>query len=130
MGKLTDVQIRDWIRRGERFEAKSDGEGLYLRFRAVDAVPSWLFRYRLAGKARMMILGSYKTLSLAEARRAVKEMHARVALGHDPAGEKQERKQAAVRKIEEEKLCVTMSQLADEYFAAMILGRWKHPNIV
>jgi hypothetical protein len=37
-GKLTDAQIRDWIRRGERFEAKSDGEGLYLRFRSVDAV--------------------------------------------------------------------------------------------
>jgi integrase len=57
-------------------------------------------------------------------------MRARVALGHDPAGEKQERKQESVRKIEEKKLRVTMGQLADEYFAVMILGRWKHPNIV
>jgi integrase len=130
MGKLTDIQIREWIRRGERFEAKSDGEGLYLRFRSVDTVPSWLFRYRLACKPRMMILGSYKALSLAEARRTAKEMRARVALGYDPAGEKRERKQEAVRKIEKEKLRLTMGQLADEYFAAAILGRWKHPNIV
>jgi integrase len=130
MGKLEDRQIRDWIRRGARFAAKGDGEGLYLRFREVDAVPSWLFRYRLAGKARTMILGSYKVLSLAEARRTAKEMRARVALGFDPAGEKQERKREAVRKIEEAKLQMTMGQLADEYFAAQILGRWKHPNIV
>lgn len=130
MGKLTDLEIRDWIKRKEHFAAKGDGEGLYLRYRDVDAVPSWLFRYRLAGKARTMILGSYKVLSLADARKTAKEMRARVALGYDPAGEKQERKREAVRKIEAEKLQMTMGQLADEYFAAQILGRWKHPNIV
>ena len=130
MGNLTDIQIRDWIKRGERFEGKGDGEGLYLRFREADAVPSWLFRYRFDGKARMMLLGSYKTLSLADARKTAKELRARVALGYDPAGEKQERKREAVRKIEEAKLQMTMGQLADEYFAAQIMGRWKHPNIV
>jgi len=130
MGKLTDIQIRDWIKRGERFEGRGDGEGLYLRFRKIDAVPSWLFRYRCNGKARMMLLGSYKILSLADARKTAKELRARVALGYDPAGEKQERKREAVRKIEEAKLQITMGQLADEYFAAQILGRWKHPNIV
>lgn len=130
MGKLEDKQIRDWIRRGEHFAARGDGDGLYLRFREVDAVPSWIFRYRISGKARTMIIGSYKVLSLADARRTTKELRARVALGFDPAGEKQERKREVVRKIEEEKLRLTMGQLADEYFAAMILGRWKHPNIV
>ena len=130
MGKLEDLQIRDWIKRGEHFDTRGDGEGLYLRFRDVDAVPSWIFRYRFAGKARKMNLGSYKSLSLADARRKVKELRARVALGFDPAGEKQERKREAVRKIDEAKLQMTMGQLADEYFAAQILGRWKHPNIV
>ncbi|MCL2644385.1 MAG: tyrosine-type recombinase/integrase [Betaproteobacteria bacterium] len=130
MSKLTDIQIKGWIKTGERFEGKSDGGGLYLRFRQSDTVPGWTFRYRMGGKARVMTLGSYKVLSLADARRTVKEMSARVALGHDPAGEKQERKREAVRKIEEEKLQVTMGRLADEYFAAVILGRWKHPNIV
>lgn len=130
MGKLTDVQIRDWIKRDEHFDTRGDGDGLYLRYREVDAVPGWIFRYRFDGKARKMNLGSYKALSLADARRTAKELRARVALGFDPAGEKQERKREAVRKIEEEKLRLTMGQLADEYFAAMILGRWKHPNIV
>jgi len=27
MGKLTDVAIRAWIRSGERFEGRSDGDG-------------------------------------------------------------------------------------------------------
>jgi len=130
MGNLTDPQIRDWVRHGERFDMRGDGEGLYLRFRDVDIVPSWIFRYRLDGIARKMNLGSYKTLSLADARRTAKKLRARVALGYDPAGEKQERKREAVRKIEEEKLLTTMGQLADEYFAAQIVGRWKHPNIV
>jgi integrase len=130
MGKLTDVQIRNWIKVGERFEQRGDGEGLYLRFRQSDAAPNWLFRYRFDGKQRVVNVGSYRTLSLADARRTVKELRARVALGFDVAGEKKERKAAAVAKIEAEKAAITMGQLADEYFGAMILGRWKHPNIV
>ncbi|MDO8311374.1 MAG: integrase arm-type DNA-binding domain-containing protein [Sideroxyarcus sp.] len=130
MGKLTDLDIRNWIKAGERFEGKSDGEGLYLRYRKEDAVPRWLFRYRLAGEQRIVNLGSYKTLSLADARKTAKEMRARVALGYDPQGEKKERKAEAIAKIEAKRAEVTMGQLADEYFAAQILGRWKHPNIV
>lgn len=130
MGKLTDIQIRGWIKSNERFDARSDGDGLYLRFSTIDATPLWRFRYRLAGKARIMNLGSYRALSLADARRTVKELRARVALGYDPAGEKRERKQAAKAKIEAEKLAYTVDQLADEYFSRMILGHWKHPNIV
>lgn len=130
MGKLSDIQIRNWIKSGERFDLRGDGEGLYLRYREVDAVPSWRFRYRFAGKARVMILGSYTVLSLAEARRTAKELRARVAMGHDVAGEKQERKKAAVAKIEEEKNALTVGQLADDYFQRSIVGHWKHPNIV
>lgn len=130
MGKLTDLDIRNWIKASERFEQRGDGEGLTLRYRQSDAVPRWLFRYRFDGKARVLDLGSYRTLSLADARKTAKEMRARVALGYDPAGEKKERKREAVRKIEEAKLQVTMGQLADDYFAAQILGRWKYPNIV
>ena len=29
MGKLTDIQIRAWIKAGERFEQRGDGDGLY-----------------------------------------------------------------------------------------------------
>lgn len=130
MAKLSDVQIRNWIKAGERFDQRGDGDGLFLCFRQNYATPVWRFRYRFAGKPRVMVLGSYKHLSLADARRTTKELRARVALGYDVAGEKQERKREAVSKIEAKKLVVTVAQLADEYFDRMILGRWKHPNIV
>ena len=77
-----------------------------------------------------MTLGSYRNISLAKARELVKELRAKVSLGHDVAGEKQERKAAALAKIEAEKHAVTVGQLADDYFERMILTRWKHPNIV
>lgn len=130
MGKLTDVTIKGWISAGERFEGRSDGDGLYLRYRAVDSVPRWLYRYQLGGKARVLNLGSYRDVSLAQARKLGREMRARVALGYDVAMEKQERKRAALDKIASKKGARTFGQVADEYFAAQILGRWKHPNIV
>ena len=130
MGKLTDIQIRAWIRSGERFEQRGDGDGLYLCYRESYAIPVWKYRYRFAGKQRVMNLGSYTVLSLGDARRTVKELAARVALGHDVAGEKQERKREALAKLEAEKNAWTVAKLADEYFERNILGRWKHPNIV
>ena len=48
MGKLSDVEIRNRIKAGERFEARGDGDGLYLRFReGGGTLPVWRFRYRL-----------------------------------------------------------------------------------
>lgn len=130
MGQLNDMQIRAWIKAGERFEGRSDGDGLVLCWRESYAAPIWRFRYRFTGKARVMNIGSYRDLSLADARKLVKELRARVALGHDVASEKQERKSDAAAKIENEKRAATVEKLADEYFGRMILGRWKHPNIV
>ncbi|HNC18522.1 MAG TPA: integrase family protein, partial [Accumulibacter sp.] len=130
MGKLNDIQIRAWINAGEHFEQRGDGNGLYLCFREGYVSPTWKFRYRFSGKQRVMNLGSYRVLSLANARKTVKDLAAKVALGHDVAGEKQEAKREAVSKIEAEKNAWTVSKLADEYFERNILGRWKHPNIV
>lgn len=130
MGKLTDTAIRNWIKAGERFEGRGDGSGLYLRFRENDTAPIWRFRYRFQGQAKVMNMGSYSDLSLADARKLAKELRARVALGYDVATEKQERKAAAVTRAEADKNAVTVGKLADDYFERMILGRWKHPNIV
>lgn len=127
---MTDIQIRSWIKADERFDGKSDGDGLYLTYRKDFSIPRWLFRYRFAGKSRSLGIGTYGQLSLADARKTAKELRARVALGHDVAGEKQERKKAAVTKIEDEKNAVTVGQLADDYFQRTIVGHWKHPNIV
>ncbi len=130
MSKLTDMQIRAWIKAGERFEGRADGGGLYLRFRPADRSPSWRFRYKLAGKSRAMLIGSYAELSLSKARETAKELSARVSLGYDVAGEKQERKTEALAKMEAEKNAMRVSELAAEYFERQILPRWKHPDIL
>ncbi|MCX9046692.1 tyrosine-type recombinase/integrase [Citrobacter portucalensis] len=130
MPKLTDMQIRAWIKAGERFEGRADGGGLYLRYRQVDQSPSWRFRYKFSGKQRAMVIGSYAELSLSKARETAKELAARVALGYDVAGEKQERKAKALAKMEAEKNAMRVSDLAAEYFERQILPRWKHPDIL
>ncbi len=130
MGKLTDLQIKAWLKAGERFEGRSDGGGLYLCHRESFASPKWRFRYRFAGKARAMWIGSYAELSLAKARETVKLLSARVSLGYDVAGEKQERKADALAKMESDRNALRVSNLATEYFERQILGRWKHPEIL
>ena len=102
---------------GERFEGRSDGEGLYLRFRKEDKTPFWRFRYKLAGKPRTLMIGSYSVIQLAKAREIAKELAARVALGHDMAAENQQRKAEAIAKIEAEKNAVHVSELAAEYYS-------------
>lgn len=130
MAKLSDMEIRNWIKSNERFEMRGDGDGLYMSYRETFASPIWRFRYRFAGTQRIMNIGSYRDVSLADARKIAKEYRARVSLGYDVAGEKQERKREAVAKIEAENNAYTVAELADEFFQARVLGNWKHPNIV
>ncbi|ENZ2678058.1 tyrosine-type recombinase/integrase, partial [Salmonella enterica] len=114
----------------EHFAGRSDGGGLYLCFPENYSVPFWRLRYRFAGKQRSLVIGTYTELSLAKARAKAKEQSARVALGYDVAGEKQERKAEALRKMEDEKHALRVSELAAEYFERQILNRWKHPDIL
>lgn len=130
MAKLTDIQIRAWIKAGEHFEGRADGGGLYLCFPPRYSAPFWRYRYRIAGKQRTMLIGSYSDLSLSKARATVKELAAHVALGHDVAGEKQTRKAEALARMEEEKNALRVSELAAEYFQRQILPHWKHPDIL
>ena len=130
MSKLTDIQIRTWIKNKEHFAGRSDGNGLYICFPEAYSAPFWRFRYKMAGKARVMLIGYYSSISLAKARDIAKELSARVALGHDVAGEKQERKAEALKKMEEEKHALRVSELAAEYFERQILTRWKNPDIL
>ncbi len=130
MGKLTDVAIRAWIRSGERFEGRSDGDGLVLTWRPERSAPSWRLRYRFAGKSRVMNLGNDTDLPLAAVHQSAEELSAKIALGHVWAGEKQERKSTAPARIEAARSVTTVGQLADDYYERMINGRWKHPNIV
>ena len=55
MGKLTDVELRNYIKAG-RPVAKSDGEGLSFTLSA-NGTAAWPLRYRFAGKAKEMTRG-------------------------------------------------------------------------
>ncbi|MDO9271365.1 MAG: integrase arm-type DNA-binding domain-containing protein [Methylobacter sp.] len=128
MAKLTDIQIKSWIKNDERFEDRADGNGLYLCYRKEMASPMWRFRYRLAGKRRQLFLGQYGQMTLADARKQIKELNARVALGHDPAGEKQQRKTAVIAKIEAEKNRINVALLADLYYKERVLPKLEKPE--
>jgi hypothetical protein len=45
IAKLTDIQIKGWIKKGEHFEGRADGSGLYLCYRKEMAYPMWRYRY-------------------------------------------------------------------------------------
>ena len=112
MAKLSDIQIKNFIKNGEHFEGKADGDGLYLSYRKNFALPRWNFRYRFAGKQRIVSIGTYGQLSLSEARRITKELRAKVSLGYDVASEKQDRKEKAINRLN----TATFGALADDYF--------------
>ena len=92
-GKLTEVQIKHWVRAGEPI-ARSDGGGLTFTLSKAGAAV-WVLRYRFGGKGRELTLGSYPDLSLVEARKEAAEKRVDVQRGIDIAREKQRRKQAS-----------------------------------
>ncbi|NWA64190.1 DUF4102 domain-containing protein, partial [Pantoea sp. B9002] len=63
---LTDIQIRR-AKPLDKPYTMNDGQGLALLINP-DGSKGWRFRYRYAGKARLMSFGSYSLVSLAEAR--------------------------------------------------------------
>lgn len=129
MPKLTDSQIRAWVKADERFDGRADGNGLYLCFPKNYSSPFWRLRYKFAGKSRAMVIASYSEMPLAKAREVARELSARVSLGYDVAGEKQERKAEALAKIEAEKNAINVASLAAEYYARQIETTYKHPEL-
>ena len=85
MAKTTD-QLSDRNCRTASTGKHHDGMGLYLSCRAGTArvTKSWLFRYKLNGKAAWMGLGSYPIVTLAHARRKADAARAMLADGEDP----------------------------------------------
>jgi integrase len=73
----------------EAIISDDDTPGLYLRIRA-SGHRSWLFQYKVARKVKRVPLGDITVVSLARARKAAGDLHARVRLGGDPVEEKAE----------------------------------------
>lgn len=59
------------------------GESLYLQISAT-GTKSWLFRYSFQGKPKWMGLGSFRLMSLAEARKKVADLQMERLSGHNP----------------------------------------------
>ncbi|EFN2569259.1 tyrosine-type recombinase/integrase [Escherichia coli] len=89
---LNDMQIRR-----AKPEAKAytlgDGQGLSLLVEP-NRSKSWRFRYRYAGKPKMISLGVYPTITLAEARSRRDEARKIVAEGKNPSEVRKEQKLA------------------------------------
>lgn len=108
MGKLTDVQVRNWIKAGAAV-AKADGDGLTFTLSA-NGLAAWILRYRIGGKRKELTLGRYPDTSIADARKLASEARARVQQGVDVGIEKQ-------RARRESAGAWTVRQLGADYLA-------------
>lgn len=82
---LTDIQIKR-AKPQDKPYTLNDGQGLSLLINP-DGSKGWRFRFRFAGKARLMSFGSYDLVSLAEAREKRDIARKQVANGIDPVEE-------------------------------------------
>lgn len=87
MGKLTDVQIKHWIKAGDPV-AMSDGDGLTFTL-SKSGTASWVLRYRFGGKQREKSLGRFPDISLKKVRELATADRALIQQGIDVAREKQ-----------------------------------------
>ncbi|CAN5366695.1 tyrosine-type recombinase/integrase [soil metagenome] len=69
----------------------ADGNGLYL-FVMTTGSKSWRWKFRIAGKEKRLVFGSYPDVSLAEARELREAAARSLRQGNDPAIEKRQRK--------------------------------------
>ncbi len=72
-----------------------DGGGLWLQVRSSGRARSWIFRYVMHSKARVMGLGPLDTIGLAEARERARACRQQVHDGMDPLDARKERRVAA-----------------------------------
>lgn len=106
MGKLTDVQIRAWIKAGKTV-AKADGDGLTFTLSA-GGTAAWILRYRYGGKGRELTLGRYPEITLTKAREFTREARVKIQQGQDVAKEKK-------KAIIERTVAKSFRQLATDY---------------
>ena len=104
--KLSDVQIRRWIKEGKPV-AVSDGGGLTFTISEAGTA-AWVLRYRHGGRAREITLGRYPDKTLAKAREDARKARDQIQSGVDVARQKQ------VEKIQKRGL-ITFRELTEDY---------------
>jgi integrase len=98
-GRLDDRQVRAFITKGRAGQAATkklaDGGGLYLTLTAAGS-PVWRLKYRWDGKEKLLALGHYPEVTLAEARDQRDRARAQLRDHKDPSIVRQLSKMAAV----------------------------------
>ena len=89
---LSDVLIRK-AKASSKPQKLTDGRGLYLLLTPADQ-RWWRFKYRFAGKEKLLSLGVYPDVSLKQAREKCEEVRKLVAAGSDPSAARQAEKRA------------------------------------
>ncbi len=113
---LTDLKVRQAKARDGDYKLP-DGGGLHL-FVTKRAFKSWRLKYRFAGKEKLLVLGSYPDVSLAEARERRDEAKRILREHRDPAVEAQKRRLVAAAAAE-----ATFESVAREWHG-MQTSRW------
>ncbi len=91
--KLTVKQI-DSSKPKEKDYKLSDGGGLYLLVKT-NGGKYWRLKYRIDGKEKLLAIGIYPTITLADARRKRDDAKRLLADGIDPNQQRKEQKQAS-----------------------------------
>ena len=111
---LTALQIKAAEPRDKLYRL-ADGNGLYLEIPPKGA-KRWRFRYRYAGREKMLSLGTYPEVSLKAARRKLDDARALLAEGKDPSAVRQLEKRAA-REAAEGTFAAAAESWRDRYLA-------------
>lgn len=99
----------------------ADGGGLYLQV-AKGGSKSWIFRFMLNGRARKMGLGSFRTYTLAEARKRAKEQRQKLDEADDPI---ELRKAAKMAKRAADTKALSFEEATEQYIKAH-RASWKN----
>lgn len=105
---LTDTAIRTAKPRDKLFRL-ADAQGLCLEVTTAGG-KLWRLRYRFEGKAKMLGLGTYPAITLAQARERRDAARKLLAQGVDPSTHKQQEKAAAAAQV------LTLEVLAREWY--------------
>ncbi len=87
---LTDVKVKTAKPKPYKL---ADGNGMYLLVNA-NGSKYWRMKYRFAGKEKVLSIGVYPDISLADAREKRSEARKILAAGNDPSEVKKEEKLA------------------------------------
>ncbi len=87
---LTDVAIRN-AKPGAKAIKLADGGGMFLLVTPAGG-KLWRLKYRIDGREKLLAIGAYPEIGLAEARRRREEARELIAVGKDPSREKQREK--------------------------------------